>query len=169
MRLQKFVKSFTLTAIALYLTYLFIPGFWINPKLSSLLLATLIFTLLNTFVRPIVKLFLLPINLTTLGMFRWLVNIIILYLFSYISHDVSISSFLLSDIPTLGVILPSITVGKFIATILTSIVISASQSLISWLIKWYNISYESIINRPNPGFDLLDCLNFTSIPKIRLG
>ncbi len=135
MKLQKFIKSFVLTAIALYLTHLFIPGFWINPNLSSLALATLIFTLLNTFVRPIVKLLLLPINLTTLGMFRWLANIIILYLFSYISKDVSISHFILSDIPGLGVILPTLTVGRFIATIITSAVISLSQNLISWLIK----------------------------------
>ena len=135
MRLQKFLKSFLLTSIALYLTTLFIPGFYINPQLKSLVFATLIFSLLNTFIRPLVKLLLLPINLITLGALGWLANIIILYLFAYLSPDVSISSFLLSDIPGIGLILPSLIVGRFIATFIISAVISVAQNLISWLIK----------------------------------
>lgn len=135
MSFQKIIKSFTLTAVALYLTTLIIPGFTIQQGMKNILIATLALTILNTFIRPIIKVLLLPVNLLTLGTFRWLINIILLYMLTLIIPEVTIQGFILSDIPSLGTILPSITVGRFVATIIVSLGLSFTQSLLFWLIK----------------------------------
>jgi len=135
MPFQKKLKSFVLTAIALYLTTLIIPGFSIGSGLSGVLIATLALALLNIFAKPLVKLLLLPVNLVTLGAFRWLASIVILYLLAFLITQVTISNFNINQIPALGKFLPNLNLNRFFATILISININLTQSLLSWLIR----------------------------------
>ena len=133
--MQKLLKSFILTAIALYFTTVIIPGFIIQPGLINILVTTLVLALLNTFIRPLIRLLLLPVNLLTLGAFRWLINIILLYLLTLIMPEVEINGFLLTEIPLLGNLLPQASVGPFIAIVLTSIALSLSLSFLLWIAR----------------------------------
>ncbi len=135
MGLQKIIKYFALTAISLYLTTLVVPGLTIKEGAKNIIIATVVLTLLNIFVKPIIKLLFLPVNLVTLGMFRWIINIIILYLFTLVTPEVSISGFALNTIPVIGGLLPHIFLNRFFATIIVSLVLSCSQNLLHWLIK----------------------------------
>lgn len=135
MSFQKLLKSLSVTAVAIYLTSLAVPGFVIQPGLNHLLTATLTLVVLNIFVKPLIKLLLLPVNLLTLGAFRWLINIMLIYLLSLLLPSVTLRSFSLSQLPGLGSILPDILVGQFFVTILVSLVFSLCHHLLFWLIK----------------------------------
>lgn len=135
MPVRKFLRSLVYSAVALFLTSQIIPGFEIAPGLFNLLIVTLVLTLLNWLVRPLVKLLLLPINLVTLGAFRWLTTIVILYLLTWVIPEVNIFSFPLHTIPVIGIVLPQIFVGKFIATLLTTLSFTTIRRLIVWLTK----------------------------------
>src|SRR3989344_7933987 len=121
---KKVLRSFIFSAISLYLTTKLIPGFIIQPGIANLLVATIALTLLNLVLRPIIKLFLLPINLITLGGFRWLTTIIILYILAWIVPEVDIVPFTL---PT------GLVVGKFVATIISALSITFIHRLQAWL------------------------------------
>ena len=133
--LQKHLRSFILIAVALYLTTLIVPGFLIAPGLNHILLATLVLVFLNVFIKPIIRLLLLPVNLITLGAFRWLIGVIVLYLFAWLSPNTSIVGFNLHSMPFLGVILQSLNIGRFIATVITAATLSFIQTLLFWLVK----------------------------------
>jgi len=70
----------------------FIVGFSISLDLKSLSIIAGIFTLLNIFIRPIIKLVLSPIIFLTLGLGIILVNAILLWTVDFCSKDISISS-----------------------------------------------------------------------------
>ena len=58
-----------------------------------LIVASLVFSVVNIFVRPLVILFTLPLVIITLGIALFFINLFMLYLTSWIVDDFTIDSF----------------------------------------------------------------------------
>ncbi|MCR4275357.1 MAG: phage holin family protein [Candidatus Wolfebacteria bacterium] len=89
--ISKFIFSFFSNVLALLAAKYFISGFSISASLYGLASATLIFTLINMFIRPILKLIFTPIIFITLGLGIIIVNTLTLYILDYFSTDITIS------------------------------------------------------------------------------
>lgn len=89
--LTRIIFIFIANAIALAAAAYFVSGFNIPTEPKSFLLATLIFTLIYAFVRPIIKLILTPVLIITLGLGIILVNAFMLYLLDFFSNDITIN------------------------------------------------------------------------------
>ncbi len=73
---------------------------WLVPQVSvtntvTLIVAGIVLALLNMIVRPILKILFLPINLITLGLFGWVINVFILYLATWLVPGFSIQEIVL--------------------------------------------------------------------------
>ncbi len=66
-------------AIAIYLTTRIISGLSI-PNFVDALIAALVLGVVNAFIRPIILLLTLPLNILTLGLFTLVVNTLMLYI-----------------------------------------------------------------------------------------
>jgi len=77
--------------VAFLIADYFIDGFSVSLNLKGLAMAALIFTLINIFVRPILKLILSPIVFLTLGLGIILVNALTLFILDLLSTDITIS------------------------------------------------------------------------------
>ena len=105
------VIQILVNAAALYVATLVVPGidFELNGETWwKLLLVAVIFSLVNTFIRPIIRILTLPITLITLGLFLIVINALMLLLTSAVSTELDLG----------------FTVADFIAALLGSIVIS---------------------------------------------
>jgi putative membrane protein len=107
-------------AIALWIATAIVSGVEIESastqeQVITLIVVAAIFALVNTFVRPIVKLLSLPLYVLTLGLFTFVVNALMLLLTSWIAD--------LLDLP--------FHVDGFWAAILGGLVIA----FVSWLIN----------------------------------
>ncbi len=71
--MTRLVLAWVLNAFALFFVMKMIPGIQID-RFSDLLAATLVLGLLNAFLRPLVLLLTLPVNVLTLGLFTLVVN-----------------------------------------------------------------------------------------------
>lgn len=71
--------SLLIYSLAILITAYIIPGIAVGSFLSAIILA-IVLALLNAFVKPILILLTLPINILTLGLFSLVINLIILYL-----------------------------------------------------------------------------------------
>ncbi|HLZ29881.1 MAG TPA: phage holin family protein [Chloroflexota bacterium] len=99
------VKRFALRVLATALAVLLasgfisglpgIPGISINsdPAFVAALVFALILGVLNAFLRPILLLLTLPLNIVTLGLFTLVVNAIVFWLASLIGSGVRVDSF----------------------------------------------------------------------------
>lgn len=65
--------------IGLYLASKFIDGFVFNGDIIQLVVAGVILGALNFFLKPILKIVLLPFRILTLGLFTFVINIAILW------------------------------------------------------------------------------------------
>ncbi|MDQ3148569.1 MAG: phage holin family protein [Chloroflexota bacterium] len=112
------VIQILINAAALYVAVLIVPNLEFTGEWWKLLLVAAIFGLVNTFVRPILRIFTLPITVLTLGLFLLVINALMLLLTGAISNELNLG----------------LTVGDFLAALLGSIVISIVGMLMTAVI-----------------------------------
>ncbi|MGD1003072.1 MAG: phage holin family protein [Minisyncoccia bacterium] len=79
-------------ALALWLAYLWVPGFIFGGNWITLILIALVLAILNFFLKPILTLVLGPIIILTLGLGVIIVNAIILWLLPIVADHVDFLS-----------------------------------------------------------------------------
>jgi putative membrane protein len=84
------VIQILINAAALYAAVFVVPGIDFVGEWWKLLLVALAFSLLNTYVRPILRILTLPISVVTLGIFLLVINAAMLLLTSAISDQLSL-------------------------------------------------------------------------------
>lgn len=129
------LRSVAINLLTLYLTSLIFVGFSITLSLPTLLTGAVMLTLINKVVKPLIKLLLLPINLVTLGLFRWAISVITLIILEALVEGISINSFQFSGLEYNGFVVPPFTISLIASYILTSILLRAISSSIRWLIS----------------------------------
>jgi putative membrane protein len=97
-----------INAAALYVAELLVDGIAFLGDWWKLLVVAFIFGLINTFLRPVLRILTLPITLVTLGLFLVVINALMLLLTSSISTELDLGFY----------------VDDFFAAVLGSIVIS---------------------------------------------
>ena len=83
---------FACNAVALYVAAWAISGVSYGDDWWSLLIAAAVFTLVNMWVKPILTLLSLPFIIVTLGLFLFLLNILMLYITDWLT-DFDLTSF----------------------------------------------------------------------------
>ena len=116
------VIQLLINAAALYVAQLLVDGvdfdFSIENAWLQFALVALIFGLINTFVKPVLRLLTLPITMATLGLFLLVLNALLLLLVGWISSELGLA----------------FTVDGFLPAILGSIIISLVGLLLSMVI-----------------------------------
>jgi putative membrane protein len=111
-----------INAAALYIAVMLVPNlefeFGIEGAWWKFLLVAVIFGVVNTFLRPILRILTLPITLMTLGLFLLVINALMLMVTGAISAELNLG----------------FTVGDFLAALFGSIVISIVGFLLSMVI-----------------------------------
>lgn len=115
------IVQLLINAAALYVAVLLTPlefdfgpadGWW------KFLLVALIFGLVNTFLKPVLRILTLPITIMTMGLFLLILNALLLLLVNAISGELSLG----------------LTVPDFLAAVLGAIVISLVGFLLSMVV-----------------------------------
>lgn len=135
MKPRSFLYHFFINTLALYFIILLIPGVTLTDGLEPLLLSGLVLTFLNKLAKPLLKLLLLPFNLLTLGLFRWLINVITLYLLTLVVSSLKIQGFVFPGLSYQGFVIPSVNLNTLYTYILASFILSLITSLLRWLTK----------------------------------
>ncbi len=81
---QSFLLRWLFNAVAIYLTTLIIRGISV-PDFKAAVVAALVLGIVNAFIRPLVLILTLPVNIITLGLFTLVVNALMLYIVSAIT------------------------------------------------------------------------------------
>lgn len=90
--LKWIVRWLILTAAVVLVSYL-IPGISVNGWVTALIVG-LVLGLINTFVKPVLSILTLPINIITLGIFGLILNAILFWGTAYLIDGFVITGFL---------------------------------------------------------------------------
>jgi putative membrane protein len=125
-RVSELVVKVVVNAAALYVAVQLIPddllSFDFGADWWKLLAVALIFALVNSYLRPIVKLLSLPISLMTLGLIAFVINAAMLLVVAFLSEQLDLG-FRVGDFP------PSFTVDTIVGALVGALVISVVSTL----------------------------------------
>ncbi len=92
--LQHFILSIIANALALFLVQYLLQsrGFMISPPVLGFIFVGMSIAILNTIVRPVLRLMTFPLVILTMGLFLIVINAIILYLTEYFFNELFAST-----------------------------------------------------------------------------
>lgn len=109
--------SLVLNALALIVTAYIVPGFHV-ADFTTAILAAIVLGVVNTFIKPLLLLITIPLNVLTLGLFTFVINAVMLFIVS--------------------AIVKGLTVDSWLSAILAAIVLSVVSTGLSMLVKDLN-------------------------------
>lgn len=133
--IHRIIKHFLVNIATLYLVSLIVSGITFENGINTLLLAGVALTIAALIVKPVINLLLLPINLITFGLFRWVGYAIALYLVTLIVPAFKLSNFAFAGLSTYWIAIPPLTLTGIIAFIAFSFLISLISSVVDWILK----------------------------------
>lgn len=110
----KFIVKLLLVAGSLLVADYFVSGFTIDEFWPTAVLAAIVLGLLNGIVKPVLKLFALPVTILTLGLFGLLINILIFWMLAF---------------------MPGVTIDGFMSALWALVVVSIVGWIIDILLK----------------------------------
>lgn len=133
--MKSLIRYYLIETVALYVVSNTISGMVFQRGTLSLLEAGLGLTIVSLSAKPIINILLLPINLVTFGLFRWVSAAFALYLVTLLVNDFKIISFSFPGTIVLGFSIPALNFGGLFSIIAFSFVISFITSFFHWLLK----------------------------------
>jgi len=120
---MKLLKPLIVTALTLVLlSYLLPTVSYLNW--TTIVLASLVLTILQKLIRPVLNILFLPVNIITLGLFSVVINVFLLWLVTFLVPGLEIKP----------MIIGSVSLNQFFSLLVISFLISLSQSVLSFLL-----------------------------------
>jgi len=112
-----------------------VTGLIFSDGLNTVILTGIALAVTSLIIKPIINLLLLPLNLITFGLFRWVSYAVTLYIVTLIVPGFEITNFVFAGYPSYWITIPPITLTGVLAFIAFSFIISIFSSLFDWLLK----------------------------------
>ncbi|MCR4329988.1 MAG: phage holin family protein [Candidatus Roizmanbacteria bacterium] len=122
---------------ALYATSILIPGFSVMQSAKGFLIASIVVTLAFTFLSPLIRVVLLPINIITLGIFSWLAQVVVFYialLFFPTLFSIRSWNFVGWQVTQLGITIAPMSISVFATIIIAALMISFIAAVVQWIL-----------------------------------
>ncbi len=133
--MKTLIKIYLTSTLSLYLASVVFGGMELSKGINSILLAGVALSLFSLLVKPLINLLLLPLNLITFGLFRWVSSAIALYLVTLVIPGFKIIAFVFNGLSSKWIDIPSINLTGILAMVAFSLVISVISSILHWLIS----------------------------------
>lgn len=102
-----------ISTLAILVAANIIPGVSVNSTMTAVIVAVVL-GILNTFLKPILQILALPITILTLGLFYFVINVLIIYLTSYLVDGFDVSGFFAALLFSFVISIISAILGMFL-------------------------------------------------------
>ncbi|MBU1127385.1 MAG: phage holin family protein [Patescibacteria group bacterium] len=133
--MKKILKIFVVSLISITIVSQIVEGVNISGGYKGYAVTAFALTLAFFIIKPLIKLLILPINLITLGAFRWITNVATLYIVTLVVPYFEIVSFYFAGYNYQGFIIPSFSISQLVSLIIASLLISIVSTFFFWLFK----------------------------------
>lgn len=133
--MKRVLRHFAIDTYCLWLTSNIASGMVFEKGLTTLVYAGVGITFVSVLAKPIINLLLLPINILTFGIFRWVGSAAVLYIVTLLVKELKINYFDFTGLSGKWFDVPVLHFEGLLAFIGFSFILSILTSFIYWLIK----------------------------------
>ena len=131
---KKPVKRWFRNVLVLLALDYFYPGFVVNGGLKMYLIGALLLYLVQTFLHPLLKVMYLPVNILTLGMFKWLLVAVHLIIVAYVFDAIEFLPFSYELFNIFGIVeIPAGEINLIFSIVLGTILYRMIRQVIAFL------------------------------------
>ena len=128
--MKRILRHFLIDTAVLYLVSQNIGGLNFNGGIQTIFLAGVVLAVTTMLIKPLINILLLPLNLITFGLFKWIAHAISLYIVTLVVPGFSISGFHFIGLNSYWFSLPPVDLTGTIGLIAFSFLISFGSSLL---------------------------------------
>lgn len=132
--MKTLLRYFLINLVSLYTATRLIPGLTYTGGLKSLTLGAAAFMLINFILVPLLKILFLPLNLLTVGLFSWLINVLALYALTTVVSDFRLLPYFFPGLALGGFNIPAMEMTPFLVAVAASFVIGVITHFLQWLV-----------------------------------
>lgn len=129
------LRAILLNSLSIWLTSLISVGLTITGGIPTILMAGAVLFLIQNLIKPVLQIITLPFNVLTLGLFSWVVNIIVLYLLTLFIGEIRVSPFTFQGINYGDFVISKLEINQFSAFILASLALKVMRDFLEWAAK----------------------------------
>ena len=133
--MKKILRHFFIETFILFVVSRIAEGLVFSQGLKTLALAGAAIAAASFLVKPVINIFLLPINLVTFNLFKWLSAAITLYLVTLVVPGFGVTGFVFTGYSSELISLPPISLGGPLAYIAFSFLLSVITAFIYWIVS----------------------------------
>lgn len=133
--MKRILRHFVIDSVSIFLVSSIASGLIFQKGIETLLLTGLGLTIASLIAKPVINILLLPVNLITFGLFRWVAAVAVLYIVTLVVPGFKIIGFNFGGYTSLWFDIPAVVFSGYIAYIAFSFLHSLISSFIYWLIK----------------------------------
>ena len=133
--MRSLLRRYFIIVISIYSVTQLIPGLTIQNNWSGLFYAAFILSILLYIAKPIANLIMLPINILTLNLAAWIINIVMIYLWVLLVREVNINPWEFAGLSWGPIRLVPYNFGTFAVTVITAIFLILIERFFNWLIR----------------------------------
>lgn len=133
--IRRAIKYFLINSVTIYLISLVVSGMVFEKGTTTIILAGVALTIASLIIKPIINILLLPINLVTFGLFRWVSYAVTFYIITLIVPGFKIVNFVFHGYSSYWLAIPALTLTGILAFIAFSFIISIISSIMDWFLK----------------------------------
>lgn len=132
--MKTLLRYFLINLGSLYVATRIIPGLTYTGGFKSLIIGAFAFMLINWILVPLLKILFLPLNLLTVGLFAWLINVLALYALTTIVSDFQLIPYTFNGFYTSVFSIPAMELSSFWVAVVASLVIGIISHFLQWLV-----------------------------------
>lgn len=133
--MKRILRHFVIDSVSIFLVSSIASGMVFQKGIETLLLTGLGLTIASLIAKPVINILLLPVNLITFGLFRWVAAVAVLYIVTLVVPGFSITGFNYPGYSNVWFDIPAVVFAGFLAYLAFSFLHSLISSFIYWLIK----------------------------------
>lgn len=133
--MKTILRHFFHNTLSLYFVTQIAGGLVFSNGSETFIKTAVVLTLVAFLGKPVISLLLLPLNLITFGIFRWVSSAVALYIVTLIIPEFKIIGFNFAGFASKWIDLPSLNFSGIVSYIAFSFLLSVILSLLHWLSK----------------------------------
>lgn len=131
--MKRILRFYLINTVSLWMTTEIIPGLTFSGGMRSLFLGGAAFAVINLILVPLLRILFLPLNILTLGIFSWVINVLALYALTTIVADFMLLPYYFPGAVFLGISMPAMDLTPFWVAVLASFLIGFITHFLQWL------------------------------------
>ncbi len=133
--MKTLLRNFLLNLVVLFGVSYLVPGFTFTGGFRTLALGAFGLMLINIAIIPLLKIMFLPLNILTLGLFTWVINVIALYFLTTIVPQFKLLPFFFQGASWGWIVIPPADLNVLQVAILTSFLVGLFSNFLQWLLE----------------------------------